>query len=247
MNDPVLVAAGLGKTYPLPKGELRIFEGLDFELAPGELVAVMGASGVGKTTLLNLLGGLDRPTEGRVYLDGEDLFAGDDREVASIRNRKIGFVFQVYHLLPEFTALENVSFPPMIGGTPRKEAFRRAAELLREVGLEDKVPSRPSQLSGGEQQRVAIARALVKGAPIILADEPTGNLDTKTSIEIMELFVKLNEGSRITLVLVTHEPDIAAYSQRIVRFRDGRLVGDERLSGPRIARTTEAWTREAAR
>src|SRR5512135_2190784 len=149
MSDRVLVAQGLGKTYPLPKGELRVFEGLDFELQRGELVAVMGASGVGKTTVLNLLGGLDRPTEGRVDLDGENLFAGSDREVASIRNRKIGFVFQVYHLLPEFTALENVAFPPMIGGRPRKASFARAAELLREVGLEDKAGSRPSQLSGG--------------------------------------------------------------------------------------------------
>src|SRR5512136_2598395 len=158
MNDLVLVAEGLGKTYPMVRGELRVFEGLHFELKRGELAAIMGASGVGKTTLLNLLGGLDRPTEGRVRLDGEDLFAGTDREVASIRNRKIGFVFQVYHLLPEFTALENVSFPLMIGATPRKTAFRRAAAMLQEVGLEDKAPSRPGQLSGGEQQRVAIAR-----------------------------------------------------------------------------------------
>ena len=138
MSEPVLVAEGLGKTYPLPKGELRVFEGLDFSLGRGELAAVMGMSGVGKTTLLNLLGGLDRPSEGRVFLDGEDLFAGTDREVASVRNRKIGFVFQVYHLLPEFTSLENVSFPLMIGGVPRKDAFSRALEMLREVGLEDK-------------------------------------------------------------------------------------------------------------
>jgi len=130
MSDRVLVAGNLGKTYPLPKGELRVFEGLDFELERGELVAVMGASGVGKTTLLNLLGGLDRPTEGRVLLEGEDLFAGSDREVAAVRNRKIGFVFQVYHLLPEFTALENVSFPLLIAGEPKREAFSRARDLL---------------------------------------------------------------------------------------------------------------------
>ncbi|OGD20228.1 MAG: ABC transporter ATP-binding protein, partial [Candidatus Aminicenantes bacterium RBG_13_64_14] len=174
MSESVLVAEGLGKTYPLPKGELRVFEGLDFTLERGELVAVMGMSGVGKTTLLNLLVGLDRPSEGRVFLDGEDVFAGTDREVASVRNRKIGFVFQVYHLLPEFTSLENVSFPLMIGGVPRKDAFGRALEMLREVGLEDKASSRPGQLSGGEQQRVAIARSLVNNPCLLLADEPTG-------------------------------------------------------------------------
>ena len=223
MNDRVLVAEGLGKAYPLPKGELRVFEGLDFELKRGELAAVMGASGVGKTTLLNLLGGLDRPTEGRVYLDGEDLFAGDDREVASIRNRKIGFVFQVYHLLPEFTALENVSFPPMIGGTPRKEAFRRAAELLREVGLEDKVPSRPSQLSGGEQQRVAIARALVNGPRLLLADEPTGNLDWKTGEKVLRLVLDLHERKGLSSILVTHNEKIARYCHKVYMMEAGTM------------------------
>ncbi len=161
MSDLVLVAEGLGKSYPLPKGDLCVFEGLDFVLRRGELAAVMGASGVGKTTLLNLLGGLDRPSAGRVLLDGGNLFAGSDREIAAVRNRKIGFVFQVYHLLPEFTALENVSFPLMIGGATKKDAFAGAEAMLREVGLEDKTASRPGQLSGGEQQRVAIARALV--------------------------------------------------------------------------------------
>ena len=145
MSDRVLVAESLGKTYPLPKGDLRVFEGLDFELGRGELAAIMGASGVGKTTLLNLLGGLDRPSEGRVLVDGEELFAGADREVAAVRNRKIGFVFQVYHLLPEFTSLENVGFPLMIGGVPKKEAFHRALGMLLEVGLEDKAHSRPRQ------------------------------------------------------------------------------------------------------
>jgi len=223
MSDLVLAAERLGKTYPLPKGELRVFEGLDFELRRGELAAVMGASGVGKTTLLNLLGGLDRPTEGRVLLDGEDLFAGSDREVASVRNRKIGFVFQVYHLLPEFTALENVSFPLMIGGTPRKEAFRRAGEMLREVGLEDKTASRPSQLSGGEQQRVAIARSLVNGPCLLLADEPTGNLDWRTGERVLRLVLDLHEQKGLSSILVTHNEKIARYCHRVYMMEAGTM------------------------
>ncbi len=228
MSDRVLVAERLGKTYPLPKGELRVFEGLDFELRRGELAAVMGASGVGKTTLLNLLGGLDRPTEGRVLLDGEDLFAGSDREVASVRNRKIGFVFQVYHLLPEFTALENVSFPLMIGGTPRKEAFLRAGEMLREVGLEDKTASRPSQLSGGEQQRVAIARSLVNGPCLLLADEPTGNLDWRTGEKVLRLVLDLHERKGLSSILVTHNEKIARYCHRVYMMEAGTM----KLLGP---------------
>jgi ABC-type lipoprotein export system ATPase subunit len=223
MSDRVLVAEGLGKTYPLPKGELRVFEGLDFELERGELVAVMGASGVGKTTLLNLLGGLDRPTEGRVVLDGEDLFSGGDRAVAAVRNRKIGFVFQVYHLLPEFTALENVSFPLLIGGEARREAFARARTLLGEVGLEDKAPSRPSQLSGGEQQRVAIARALVGGPRLLLADEPTGNLDWRTGERVLRLVLDLHEKKGLSSILVTHNEKIARYCDRVYEMAAGTM------------------------
>ena len=223
MSDRVLVADGLGKTYPLPKGELCVFEGLDFELRRGELTAIMGVSGVGKTTLLNLLGGLDRPTEGHVYLDGEDLFAGTDREVASVRNRKIGFVFQVYHLLPEFTALENVSFPLMIGGLPRREAFRRSLEILREVGLEDKAPSRPGQLSGGEQQRVAIARSLVNGPSVLLADEPTGNLDWKTGEKVLRLVLDLHEKKGLSSILVTHNEKIARYCHSVYMMDAGTM------------------------
>ncbi|MGZ5438239.1 MAG: ABC transporter ATP-binding protein [Candidatus Aminicenantales bacterium] len=223
MSDRVLVAEGLGKTYPLPKGELRVFEGLDFELKRGELAAIMGASGVGKTTLLNLLGGLDRPTEGRVTLDGEDLFAGTDREVASIRNRKIGFVFQVYHLLPEFTALENVSFPLMIGGAPRKKAFIRAAEMLQEVGLDDKAPSRPGQLSGGEQQRVAIARSLVNNPSLLLADEPTGNLDWKTGERVLRLVLDLHERKGLSSILVTHNEKIARFCHKVYMMEAGTM------------------------
>jgi lipoprotein-releasing system ATP-binding protein len=223
MSDRVLVAENLGKTYPLPKGGLRVFEGIRFELERGELVAVMGASGVGKTTLLNLLGALDRPTEGRVLLDGADMFAGTDREVASVRNRKIGFVFQVYHLLPEFTSLENVSFPLMIRGVPKKEAFRRALDILRDVSLEDKAHSRPSQLSGGEQQRVAIARALVNEPRLLLADEPTGNLDWKTGEMVLRLVLDLHERKGLSSILVTHNEKIARYCHKVYMMEAGEL------------------------
>jgi ABC-type lipoprotein export system ATPase subunit len=223
MSDLVLVAEGLGKSYPLPKGDLCVFEGLDFALGRGELVAVMGASGVGKTTLLNLLGGLDRPSAGRVLLEGEDLFAGADRAVAAVRNRKIGFVFQVYHLLPEFTALENVAFPLMIGGAARREAFVGAEAMLREVGLGDKTASRPSQLSGGEQQRVAIARALVNGPRLLLADEPTGNLDWKTGENVLRLILDLHERKGLSSILVTHNEKIARYCHRVYVMEAGRM------------------------
>ena len=223
MSDRVLVAENLGKTYPLPKGELRVFEGLGFELERGELAAIMGASGVGKTTFLNLLGALDRPSEGRVLLDGEDLFAGTDREVASVRNRKIGFVFQVFHLLPEFTSLENVSFPLMIRGVPKKEAFLKARDILEEVSLEDKAHSRPSQLSGGEQQRVAIARALVSEPRLLLADEPTGNLDSKTGEKVLRLVLDLHERRGLSSILVTHNEKIARYCHKVYMMEAGEL------------------------
>jgi lipoprotein-releasing system ATP-binding protein len=223
MSDLVLVAENLGKTYPLPKGALRVFESVGFGLERGELAAVMGASGVGKTTLLNLLGGLDRPTDGRVLLDGEDLFARTDREVAAVRNRKIGFVFQVFHLLPEFTALENVGIPLMIGGVPKKEAFRRAQDMLRDVSLEDKADSRPSQLSGGEQQRVAIARALVGGPRLLLADEPTGNLDWKTGEMVLRLILDLHRKRGLSSVLVTHNDRIARCCDRVYMMEAGEL------------------------
>jgi lipoprotein-releasing system ATP-binding protein len=223
MSDLVLAAENLGKTYPLPKGDLRVFEGLGLELERGELAAIMGASGVGKTTLLNLLGALDRPSEGRVLLDGEDLFAGTDREVAAVRNRKIGFIFQVYHLLPEFTSLENVSFPLMIAGVPKKEAFGKAQAMLEEVSLEDKVHSRPSQLSGGEQQRVAIARALVNEPRLLLADEPTGNLDWKTGEKVLRLVLDLHERKGLSSILVTHNEKIARYCHKVYMMEAGEL------------------------
>jgi lipoprotein-releasing system ATP-binding protein len=207
----------------MPKGFLRIFSGLNFELEAGDIAAVMGASGVGKTTLLNLLGALDRPTEGTVYLDGEDLFARDEMELARIRNRKIGFVFQFFHLLPEFTALENVSLPLMISGLGRLEALKKGLDILREVFLEDKAHCRPAQLSGGEQQRVAIARALINEPKLLLADEPTGNLDWKTGELILRLLLDLHQRKGLSSILVTHNDKVAQFCRKLYVMERGEL------------------------
>ncbi len=222
MNN-LLVTENVGKSYPMPKGDLRVFEGLDFVLERGDLVAVMGASGVGKTTFLNLLGGLDRPTEGTILLDGEDIQAKDEREKARLRNEKIGFVFQFYHLLPEFTALENVCLPLLIRGLDRREAAGRALAILKEVFLEDKAGQKPSRLSGGEQQRVAVARALVNDPQLLLADEPTGNLDWKTGEAIMGLIQDLHIRRGLTSIVVTHNEKIAAFCRKVYVMEDGRL------------------------
>ena len=222
MNS-LLVARQVGKVYPLPKGVLRVLENLDFELQSGEIVAVMGASGVGKTTFLNLLGALDKPTEGTILIEGEDIHAKADREKARLRNAKVGFVFQFYHLLPEFTALENVFIPLLVGGMDRCEARRKAANLMKEVFLADKVDQKPSLLSGGEQQRVAIARALVNEPRLLLADEPTGNLDQKTGAAIMELILDLHEKKGLSSVIVTHNEKIAQLCQKIYLMDAGRL------------------------
>jgi len=207
----------------MPKGVLRIFSGLHFELEAGDIAAVMGASGVGKTTLLNLLGALDRPTEGTVYLDGEDLFARDEMELARIRNRKIGFVFQFFHLLPEFTALENVSLPLMISGLDRLEALKKGLDILREVFLEDKAHCRPAQLSAGEQQRVAIARALINEPKLLLADEPTGNLDWKTGELILRLLLDLHQRKGLSSILVTHNDKVAQFCRKLYVMERGEL------------------------
>ncbi|NOR13450.1 MAG: ATP-binding cassette domain-containing protein [Candidatus Aminicenantes bacterium] len=222
MND-VLVANGLSKEYPLPDDTLCVFENLEFSLAKGELIAIMGVSGVGKTTLLNLFGALDRPNKGKVFIEGEDVFSKNEDELAEIRNRHIGFIFQFYHLLPEFTAVENVSFPLLIRGVDRKEAFAKAIDKLDEVSLTDKAALRPVQLSGGEQQRIAIARALVNDPKILLADEPTGNLDWKTGLKILKLIENLHRSKGLSSILVTHNEKVARFCQKAYLMENGIL------------------------
>ena len=223
MSEPLVRAVDLGKEYPLPDGTLRVFRGLGFELEAGDIVAIMGASGVGKTTLLHLLGALDRPTEGTVFLDGDDLFAGDERRLARIRNRKIGFVFQFFHLLPEFTTVENVAMPLFLSGRPKDESLARAAAMLEEVGLGSKARIRPSLLSGGEQQRVAIARALANEPRLLLADEPTGNLDWKTGELILNLLADLHRRRGLSSILVTHNDKVARYCAKTYVLEAGEL------------------------
>lgn len=200
-----------------------IFESLDFELERGDLVAIMGVSGVGKTTLLNLFGALDRPTHGKVFLEGEDIFSKNEMEKAEIRNRKVGFIFQFYHLLPEFSALENVSFPLLIRGVDRKVAQQRASDILKEVSLEEKAPLRPGQLSGGEQQRIAIARALINEPKLLLADEPTGNLDWKTGQRVLELIQELHKKRGLSSIIVTHNEKVAHFCQKTYLMENGEL------------------------
>lgn len=200
---------------------------VSLSIEKGEFIAIMGPSGSGKSTFLSILGCLDKPTSGRYILEGIDVEKLGRDKLANIRNKKIGFVFQGFNLLPRTSALENIELPMLYNGVPAEERRQKAAAALKAVGLEGRQNHHPTQLSGGEQQRVAIARALVNGAPIILADEPTGNLDTKTSTGIMRLLVKLNTESNITVILVTHEIDIAAYSGRIIKFLDGCIVSDE--------------------
>lgn len=217
----------LRKTYVMGTTEVHALRGVDIKIEENEYVALMGPSGSGKSTLMNLLGCLDTPSEGRYSLAGSDVSKMTDSELADIRNRKIGFVFQTFNLLPRLTALENVALPLVYSGIARKQREARAREVLESVGLGDRVDHRPNELSGGQRQRVAIARALVNRPAIILADEPTGNLDTKTSIEIMEIFEKIHDAGN-TVILVTHEPDIAEHAHRIVRLRDGEVETDER-------------------
>ena len=215
------------KTYFLGEIDVPVLRGITLSIDRGEYVALMGASGSGKSTLMNTLGCLDRPTSGKYYLDGEELAAASGDRRARVRNKKIGFVFQSFNLLPRTSALENVIMPLAYtaGNLSAAEQHRRGLEALRQVGLGDRVHHHPSQLSGGQQQRVAIARALINRPPVIFADEPTGNLDSKTSVEVMKMFSDLNAGG-ITVILVTHSEEIAACAKRTIRLQDGRIVND---------------------
>ncbi|MBC8447728.1 MAG: ABC transporter ATP-binding protein [Chloroflexi bacterium] len=221
------------KVYRMGDIEVHALRGMSLQVGKGELVSIMGPSGSGKTTLMNIIGCLDQPTAGAYFLGGTDVARLDDDQLAEIRNRQIGFVFQNFNLLARTTALENVELPLIYAGTSDRR--QRAAAALKAVGLEDRLHHRPNELSGGQQQRVAIARALVNSPSIILADEPTGNLDSRAGAEIMAIFQELNQELGVTIVFVTHEPDIAAHTRRIIHLRDGRIAADEEVANPRQA------------
>jgi putative ABC transport system ATP-binding protein len=229
-SQPVLRTQDVHKYYEMGETRVHALRGVTLDVAAGEFVAVMGASGSGKSTLMNIIGCLDRPSTGRYLLQGTNVSDLDKRSLAGIRNQKLGFVFQNYNLIARTTALENVALPTLYTKVKREEGMKRAAEALALVDLEDRKDHYPSQMSGGQQQRVAIARALVNRPSILLADEPTGSLDSATSVEIMEVFRNLNEKG-LTIVMVTHESDIADFAKRVIVFRDGRIQKDERTAG----------------
>jgi putative ABC transport system ATP-binding protein len=234
-SSAVIRLEGVYKTYDLGEIQVHALRGVTLEISTGEFVAVMGASGSGKSTLMNILGCLDKPTKGHYYLDGVDVSGMEKSDLAHIRNKKLGFVFQQFNLLSRTSAMENVELPTIYAGISLEERASRAKESLERVGLADRAHHYPSQLSGGQQQRVAIARALVNRPSILLADEPTGNLDSRTSVEIMDILQRLNFEAGLTVVLVTHEPDIAQYAKRIIEFRDGKVKKDVPVTGRFIA------------
>ena len=238
-STSVITVRDLKKTYLLGQTRVQALRGVSLEVHAGEFLAVMGPSGSGKSTFMNLLGCLDRPTQGEYWLVGRRVSHQSNDELADIRNRLIGFVFQGFNLLNRASALKNVALPLIYAGYSKEEQERRARKVLKLVGLGSRMNHKPSQLSGGQQQRVAIARALVNGPSLLLADEPTGNLDSRTSLEIMAILQALNKQG-LTIVLVTHEPDIATYTKRQVTFRDGRILRDEPVLAPRSAQ--EEWT-----
>lgn len=215
------------KTYVMGDNVVHALNHVDVTIDYGEFTSIMGASGSGKSTMMNILGCLDRPTSGEYFLDGKEIAGYNDDELAHTRNAKIGFVFQNFNLLPKLTAQANVALPLIYAGVSEEERMERAKKALEAVGLGDRLDHKPMEMSGGQRQRVAIARALINDPPVIMADEPTGNLDTKSSYEIMDIFKKMNEQGK-TVIMVTHEPDIAAYTKRILVMRDGKLVSDER-------------------
>lgn len=227
MNSPLVEVRGLSKTYVSGPNRVEVLKGIDLDLQAGTTTALVGASGAGKSTLLHLLGALDHPTGGSLLFRGEEVFGRGDRELAAFRNKSIGFVFQFHHLLPEFTALENVMMPALVARLPRSKAVAIAEGLLADVGLTHRLGHRPGELSGGEQQRVAIARALILGPELLLADEPTGNLDMKTSEDVHALLDELQRSKGLTLVVVTHNERLAAAMGRTIRLVDGRLEAQE--------------------
>ena len=236
-SPSVIATHHLIKTFVVGDHQVRALRGVDIEVPRGEFLSVTGPSGSGKSTFMHIVGCLDRPTSGQYLLDGQDVSTMSKNELAEVRNRRIGFVFQGFNLLSRTTALDNVELPMLYSGTAKKtsERHKRATEMLTTVGLGDRLTHFPNQLSGGQQQRVAIARALINNPSILLADEPTGNLDSRTSIEVMGLFQRLNEEHGITVVLITHEADIAEYGTRIVSFRDGHIVNDRKVARRRTA------------
>ncbi len=231
-NGFVISVQDVHKYYELGETRVHALRGVSVNIAAGEFVAVMGASGGGKSTFMNILGCLDKPSSGSYFLEGTDVAQLTKKDLAAIRNRRIGFVFQGFNLLSRTTAMENVELPTHYARIPKLESERRAQAALEKVGLSDRSEHYPSQLSGGQQQRVAIARALVNEPSILLADEPTGNLDSRTAVEIMDIFQRLNEERGLTIVLVTHEPDIAQFAKRNLFFRDGKIRRDEILKQP---------------
>lgn len=232
---PIISVANLHKYYDTGTLKVHALRGLSVSICPGEFVAIMGASGSGKSTFMNIVGCLDKPSEGTYLMEGTDISQLSRLDLAQIRNKRVGFVFQAFNLLSRTTAIENVELPLIYAGIRAKERHWRSQETLERLGLGDRIHQIPSQLSGGQQQRVAIARALVNHPSILLADEPTGNLDSRTSVEIMQVFQELNERENLTIILVTHEPDIADYSKRIITFRDGRIVKDAEVQKRRTA------------
>lgn len=224
--QPLIKLENIQKSYFIGNTPIPVLHGIDLSISQGEFVAIMGHSGSGKSTLMNILGCLDTSTSGNYFLNGENVSQLSPNQVANLRNRLIGFVFQGFNLLKRMTALENVALPMLYSGISKAEQKKRGLEVLKQMGLEKHANSLPNQMSGGQQQRIAIARALTNHPPLILADEPTGNLDTKTSDDIMALFTELNQKQGITIILVTHEPDIARYAQRMIRVMDGRITYD---------------------